>query len=136
MRRAKAAAWRGPVASPFQSRPRLALPLRAAPERPGSEQASTSTSAADAEAKLERLEAAIRGKAPAQPAAASKKRVIPIKGMTNAVNKTDSQYENMAEWKEGQLFPEGWERMSAFQKAVEIYLGWVKGWGGGWVGNG
>lgn len=37
--------------------------------------------------------------------------------------KLDSQYENMAEWKEGQLFPEGWDKMPLGQKITELYLG-------------
>ena len=28
-----------------------------------------------------------------------------------------------AEWREGQLFPEGWENMDAVQKAAELYSG-------------
>lgn len=29
----------------------------------------------------------------------------------------------MAEWREGQLFPEGWEDMSPFKKASELWMG-------------
>ncbi|PRW57443.1 hypothetical protein C2E21_3932 [Chlorella sorokiniana] len=29
----------------------------------------------------------------------------------------------MADWKEGQLFPEGWEEMDPLQKATELYMG-------------
>lgn len=29
----------------------------------------------------------------------------------------------VAEWKEGQLFPEGWEEMDPMQKAYELYVG-------------
>lgn len=28
-----------------------------------------------------------------------------------------------AEWKKGQLFPEGWEEMDPIEKATELYLG-------------
>jgi hypothetical protein len=29
----------------------------------------------------------------------------------------------LAEWKEGELFPEGWDEMDPLQKAAELYLG-------------
>jgi hypothetical protein len=52
-----------------------------------------------------------------------------------------------AEWKEGKLFPEGWEQMSLPEKVAELYLGqrgmlfwankaaWASVWvvGGAWV---
>ncbi len=81
------------------------------------------------EASLERLEASIRGKAaPARPVTVGgssgvKKKSIPIRGVSQQERKVDSQYENMAEWREGQLFPEGWEQMPLGQKLSELYLG-------------
>jgi hypothetical protein len=30
---------------------------------------------------------------------------------------------NRAEWKKGQLFPEGWEQMDLAEKITELYLG-------------
>ncbi|EFJ49920.1 hypothetical protein VOLCADRAFT_74041 [Volvox carteri f. nagariensis] len=81
------------------------------------------------EASLERLEASIRGKA-ASPRPSSvggspgkAMKPIPIRGVSQQQRKIDSQYENMAEWKEGQLFPEGWESMGVGQKLTELYLG-------------
>ncbi|PNW83392.1 hypothetical protein CHLRE_05g245102v5 [Chlamydomonas reinhardtii] len=101
---------------------------------PTSDGPSTSSSGVqNKEAELERLEAAIRGKGPAPGPAASrppsagmpgaKPKPIPIRGMTQQQNKIDSQYENMAAWSEGQLFPEGWERMDLGTKLTELYLG-------------
>ena len=29
----------------------------------------------------------------------------------------------LAEWKEGELFPEGWDQMNPFQKVAELYVG-------------
>jgi hypothetical protein len=71
---------------------------RAGPERDA--QPVTDTAA---ESRVEALEAAIRGKAP------KAQRQIPIRGVTQPQPKQESsQY---AEWKEGKLFPEGWEQM-------------------------
>jgi hypothetical protein len=42
-----------------------------------------------------------------------KARKIPIRGQTQTKQEDNS---NMAPWKEGQLFPEGWEQMSLPQK--------------------
>jgi hypothetical protein len=58
---------------------------------------------ADAEARLEALEASIKGKAPRS------QRQIPIRGVTQPQKQeASSQY---APWKSGQLFPEGWEQV-------------------------
>lgn len=71
---------------------------RSAPERDTQPVAD-----AAAESRVEALEAAIRGKAP------KAQRQIPIRGVTQPQQKQESsQY---ADWKEGKLFPEGWEQM-------------------------
>jgi len=38
-------------------------------------------------------------------------------------NASPSTTGGLAEWKEGQLFPEGWEDMDPLQKITELYLG-------------
>ena len=38
-------------------------------------------------------------------------------------NATMSAANRRAEWKKGQLFPEGWEEMDPIEKATELYLG-------------
>lgn len=65
----------------------------------------------DAEDRLEQLEASLRGKK----ASAPPRRVIPIKGV-NQPNQKEESNSNMAPWKEGQLFPEGWDSMPLGQK--------------------
>lgn len=61
--------------------------------------------------------------------------------------KQDLSSSNQAEWKEGQLFPVGWEEMPLSQKLSELYLGrrgvlfwanqlaWISVWvlGGAWI---
>ena len=67
----------------------------------------------DEESRLEALEASMRAK----------------RGGSKRTNDqattpaTASSSGAMAEWKEGSLFPEGWEEMDALQKAKELYLG-------------
>lgn len=79
--------------------------------------ATTSSSEVDAEeARIEAIEAAskkARGKTAAR-------RQIPIRNMTP---REESSSSNRAEWKKGQLFPEGWEQMSLPEKVAELYLG-------------
>ncbi|KAG2445046.1 hypothetical protein HYH02_008914 [Chlamydomonas schloesseri] len=123
-----------PFAAPVAS-PRLArLIASRAGDGPTNDGPSTSGAGVqNKEAELERLEAAIRGKGPApaapRPPSAgmsgtkSGAKPIPIRGMTQQQNKIDSQYENMAPWAEGQLFPEGWDRMDLGTKLTELYLG-------------
>jgi hypothetical protein len=70
----------------------------------------------DAEARIEAIEAASRksgGKA---------RRQMTIKNMTP--KQEESAFgRDRAEWKAGQLFPEGWEQMDPVEKATELYLG-------------
>ncbi len=70
-------------------------------------------SAVDEEARLEALEASVRTKKGARPPA-------PGGRGSGRASSFDDPY---AEWKEGQLFPEGWEKMDPLQKATELYLG-------------
>ncbi|PNH08415.1 hypothetical protein TSOC_005020 [Tetrabaena socialis] len=114
--------------TPFQSslratRPRLSRPVarRAGEGPPAGDGPSTSDAAEGKEARVERLEASIRGKGVLRTPKAP--RPITIRGQGAPPPQVDSQYENMSEWNEGQLFPEGWERMSLLQKVAEIYLG-------------
>ena len=67
----------------------------------------------DKEARLEALEASIRAKKGAQAAnnrAASNASSQPSPGP-------------YAEWKEGELFPEGWDEMDPLKKMTELYVG-------------
>uniref|UniRef100_A0A383VJ08 Uncharacterized protein n=1 Tax=Tetradesmus obliquus TaxID=3088 RepID=A0A383VJ08_TETOB len=97
---------------------------------------SPSSSAADEEARIEALEARLRK--------GGKPRQIPIRNMTRKQEQVDA---SRAEWKEGKLFPEGWEQMPLPDKVAELYLGqrgmlfwankaaWASVWvvGGAWV---
>uniref|UniRef100_A0A7R9VTP4 Uncharacterized protein n=1 Tax=Chlamydomonas euryale TaxID=1486919 RepID=A0A7R9VTP4_9CHLO len=70
------------------------------------------SAAEEEERRVEAMEASIRGKAP--------RRQIPIRGMEQKTEGMPSQY---AEWKEGKLFPEGWESMDTGTKMTELYMG-------------
>ncbi|KAL4538835.1 hypothetical protein Ndes2526B_g02887 [Nannochloris sp. 'desiccata'] len=70
-------------------------------------------SSTDDEARLEALEASVRAKKGAKVAAAAA-----ASRQTSA--SSDSRF---AEWKEGQLFPEGWSNMDPLEKMNELYLG-------------
>jgi hypothetical protein len=50
---------------------------------------------------------------------AAKKAQIPIKGMVNPPKEDNSR---MAPWREGQLFPDGWETMSVPEKVMQHHL--------------
>lgn len=63
----------------------------------------------DEEARLEALEASVRSKKASRPAASSRQ--------------SSSSGSRYAEWKEGELFPEGWDEMDPIQKISEVYLG-------------
>lgn len=69
---------------------------------------------APSEDRLEALEGAIKGKT-------APKKSIPIRNMTAPTKASEES--NMAEWKEGQLFPEGWDKMNIFEKTTELYMG-------------
>ncbi|KXZ46127.1 hypothetical protein GPECTOR_46g196 [Gonium pectorale] len=107
------------------------LVLRKAKEAPDGPSTSSAAGVESKEARVERLEASIRGKAlpaprpsPSGPISpSSRAKPIPIRGVSQPQNKIDSQYENMADWKEWQLFPEGWDSMPLGQKLTELYLG-------------
>lgn len=43
--------------------------------------------------------------------------------MAAASRSSQKKPPGMAEWKEGQLFPDGWDDMDPFQKMNELYLG-------------
>lgn len=98
-----------PVRSASVSRPTRWV-VRAQPNP----EPSSSAPDSEGEDRLEALEASIRGKA-APPAA----RKIPIRGM----NDTKPDNSNMAPWKEGQLFPEGFSDMPLGEQITEIYMG-------------
>jgi hypothetical protein len=69
------------------------------------------------EARIEAIEAASR-KGRSKTAA---RRQIPIRNMTPRPEADPNS--NRAEWKKGQLFPEGWEQMDLAEKITELYLG-------------
>lgn len=71
---------------------------------------------ADEEARIEALEASLSKAKPK----GGPRRQIPIRNMTPR-QEVDSG--NMADWKEGKLFPEGWEEMPLDQKVAELYMG-------------
>lgn len=86
---------------------------------PATAAASPSSSTADdEEARIEAIEAASR-KAGSKTAA---RRQIPIKNVTPRQQES-AIGANRAEWKPGQLFPEGWEQMDLGEKVTELYLG-------------
>jgi hypothetical protein len=105
-----------------------------------SPQQSATATQEDEEARIEALEASLsKAKSKSSP-----RRQIPIRNMTP---KQDLSSSNQAEWKEGQLFPVGWEEMPLSQKLSELYLGrrgvlfwanqlaWISVWvlGGAWI---
>lgn len=77
--------------------------------------AATASEVDDEEARIEAIEAAGR-KARSKTAA---RRQIPIRNVTPRQEASS----NRAEWKKGQLFPEGWEQMDLGEKVTELYLG-------------
>lgn len=97
----------GPDASRKHARPRRAI-ARAEGEQTPAEAPAPSV---DEEARLEALEASVRAKRGAKP---SSPRV------SGAASSSGGAY---AEWKEGELFPEGWDQMDPLQKATELYTG-------------
>eukprot|EP00197_Chlamydomonas_leiostraca_P011445 CAMPEP_0202869544 /NCGR_PEP_ID=MMETSP1391-20130828/12514_1 /ASSEMBLY_ACC=CAM_ASM_000867 /TAXON_ID=1034604 /ORGANISM="Chlamydomonas leiostraca, Strain SAG 11-49" /LENGTH=169 /DNA_ID=CAMNT_0049549877 /DNA_START=42 /DNA_END=551 /DNA_ORIENTATION=+ len=95
-------------------RPARALVVRAAEQK---ESGGSSVPDIVKESELEALEASVRGKKAQAP-----RRQIPIRG----VNQPQQQQQsggNYAQWKENQLFPEGWDNMNAGQKVTEILYG-------------
>ena len=83
---------------------RLVVRAEQAPQEP-------SPSPVDEEARLEALEASVRTKRGVRNSAAASSR------------RAESSGSRYAEWKEGQLFPEGWDQMDPIAKFTEIYLG-------------
>jgi len=83
--------------------------LHAPQQRPRAAPTDGPSSSEEEEARVEVLEAATSG-------AGKKRRArkIPIRGVTP---KEEVDNATGAEWKEGQLFPEGWDQMDASQKA-------------------
>jgi len=79
------------------------------------EQVSREPAAAskDDESRLEALEASVRAKKGAKVAAAA----------ASSRQPSASSGTRFAEWKEGQLFPEGWDNMDPLEKMNELYLG-------------
>lgn len=78
--------------------------------------ASSSEVDVEAEARIEAIEAASRKAR----GSSTTPRKIPIRNVTPRQQEDSS---NRAEWRKGQLFPEGWEEMSLGQKAYELYAG-------------
>lgn len=90
---------------------------QAADGDPPSAAAPAAPVTADDEARIEALEASTR-KAKGKAAA---RRQIPIRNVTP--RPTEEFASNRAEWREGALFPEGWEGMSLPERLAELYLG-------------
>jgi hypothetical protein len=67
------------------------------------------------EARLEAFEARLRSSSSASASVNRQKK--------NASGSDMQQQRGRAEWKKGELFPEGWEEMDPIEKATEIYLG-------------
>lgn len=84
---------------------------------------STSTSTkTSSDVRVESLEKAIRGgKRSNSGSNAAPRRQIPIRGVNQL--KVEQVSEEFAPWKEGQLFPEGWDNMPLSQKLSELYMG-------------
>ncbi|KAK9814076.1 hypothetical protein WJX72_000357 [[Myrmecia] bisecta] len=92
--------------------------LRARAAEDSKAETETSTSDNNAELRLEALERAARNKRGTQAAA---QRAQMQSRREQKAKEQDSR--GMAEWKEGQLFPEGWADMNVFQKVTELYVG-------------
>ncbi|GFH14035.1 uncharacterized protein HaLaN_10008 [Haematococcus lacustris] len=82
------------------------------------EPSESSSGLIDDEARLAQLEDAVRKKKRASGVAAPPRK-IQIRGQETKVEETS----NRAEWKEGQLFPEGFDNMTLGDKITELYLG-------------
>lgn len=67
----------------------------------------------DEEGRLEAIEASMRAKR-----GSAKKTNERVSEMSMSSNSG-----GMAEWKEGSLFPEGWDDMNPLQKITELYMG-------------
>lgn len=104
-----------------RSSPPAAAPLRRrlvavrAQEGSGTPPPPKQESSADDERRLEALEAAARARKGVKAEQADA-----FRGSRPAQT---SGGRGTAEWKEGQLFPEGWEEMDPLQKATELYMG-------------
>eukprot|EP00878_Enallax_costatus_P004180 GHUV01004409.1.p1 GENE.GHUV01004409.1~~GHUV01004409.1.p1 ORF type:complete len:173 (+),score=26.78 GHUV01004409.1:150-668(+) len=104
-----------PRPAPRCTRRRLA-PIHAGNDQNTDANTSSSATVSEDEARIEALEGQLK-KGKGQRAA----RQIPIRGVTP--KQQPSSVSTRAEWKEGKLFPEGWEQMDAFEKVSELYLG-------------
>jgi hypothetical protein len=71
----------------------------------------------DEERRLEALEAAAKARKGTKADQAET-----MRGARSA-RSSQSSGSGMAEWKEGQLFPEGWEEMDPLEKATQLYMG-------------
>lgn len=67
------------------------------------------------EARLEAFEARLRSSSSSSGSLSRQRK--------NASNTDMQERRGRAEWKKGELFPEGWEEMDPIEKATEIYLG-------------
>lgn len=114
-------AWSGPLTCSCPRPAARCMPGRLAPihatnDRNADTKPSSSAMVSEDEARIEALENQLK-KAKPQKAG----RQIPVRNMT--AKRQDSSVSPRAEWKEGKLFPEGWEQMDAFDKITELYLG-------------
>lgn len=88
----------------------------------GEEASSSVLSPEEEEARIEALEARSRkGSNKRGGQGTAGRRQIPIRGMTPPQAQQTSS--GKREWKEGKLFPEGWEELSLPEKITELYVG-------------
>lgn len=77
----------------------------------------------DEESRLEALESSLRARKGAVKAPSSSSSDINGNAGASGSGQSNRKVPGTAEWKEGQLFPEGWEDMDPLQKVTELYLG-------------
>eukprot|EP00884_Botryococcus_braunii_P015273 jgi/Botrbrau1/2429/Bobra.0395s0051.1 len=87
---------------------------KAGPDERQSEGTPEVSTSEDAEARLEAFERGVKRKKGAQTVVADAR----LRSKRN-----ESESTGLAEWKEGQLFPEGWDGMPLPQKLYELYTG-------------
>jgi hypothetical protein len=87
-------------------------------EQPGPSTSTSSAADEAAERRIAALEASKR-------AGSKARRQIPIRGVTPSQQEEDPSTigRGYAEWKKGELFPEGWEEMDLPTKVMELYMG-------------
>ena len=83
----------------------------------GTGKSNQATSSADDDAELERLESLAKGGRPRRVSAGSSS------AQPRAPQQREDAPSGEVRWKEGQFLPDGWENLSAWEKAVQLYMG-------------